>query len=80
MPHPQKPVRAEQPWTAGALAPQDRHLMPKRYELEFQGGTATKRKDSREARAERTVIMPMTLRPRHSNGFLRSYGLKLVTA
>jgi hypothetical protein len=41
-PHPQEPVRAEQSWTARALAPQDRPLMPKGDELEFEGGATTK--------------------------------------
>ena len=43
-PHPEKPVGPEKPWTAWALTPQDRHLVPKGYELQFQRGAATKPK------------------------------------
>ena len=41
-PHPEKPVRGEKPRTARALAPQDRHLVPKGDEFEFQRGAAAK--------------------------------------
>jgi len=43
-PRPEKPVGTEKPWTSWTLAPQDRHLVPKGDELEFQRGTATKPK------------------------------------
>ena len=41
-PHPEKPVGGEEPKLTRALAPQDGHLMPKRDNLKFQGGAATK--------------------------------------
>ena len=41
-PNPEKPVHAEKPRTAWALAPQDRHLVPKGDEFEFQRGAAAK--------------------------------------
>ena len=41
-PHPEKPVSAEELRTAWALAPQDRHLVPKGYELQFERRAATK--------------------------------------
>ena len=41
-PHPEQPVGGEEHRTAGVLAPQDRHLMPKSGEFKFQRGTATK--------------------------------------
>ena len=41
-PYPEKPVGAEEPGTAWAQTPQDRHLVPKGDELQFQRGSATK--------------------------------------
>jgi hypothetical protein len=41
-PHPEEPVRAEKPRTAGMLASQDRQLVPQGDELQFQRGAATK--------------------------------------
>ena len=41
-PYPEQPVSGEELRPAGALAPQDRHLMPQGDKLEFQRGTATK--------------------------------------
>ena len=43
-PHPEEPVGAEEFRAARALAPQDRHLMPKGDEFQFQRGAATKTK------------------------------------
>ena len=43
-PHPEKPVGAEEFRATRALAPQDRHLMPKGDEFQFQRGAATKTK------------------------------------
>ena len=40
--------------------------MPKRDNLKFQGG-AVERKESRETRAERFVIMPATVWQRRKN-------------
>ena len=41
-PHPEEPIRANERWTAWALAPQDRYLVPKGDELELQRGTTAK--------------------------------------
>ena len=34
-PHPDQPIDGAQPWTAGALTIEDRHLMAQSDELEF---------------------------------------------
>ena len=41
-PHPEEPVRGEEPKPTWVLSPQDTHLMSKGNKLEFQRGTATK--------------------------------------
>ena len=41
-PHPEKTVGVEQPRTAWALTPQDRHLVSQGDEFQFQRGSATK--------------------------------------
>ena len=41
-PHPQKPIHGEKPRTAWAPAPQDRHLVPKGDDFEFQRGAGAK--------------------------------------
>ena len=41
-PHPEEPIRAEERQTAWALAPQDRHLVPKGDEFQFERRAATK--------------------------------------
>jgi hypothetical protein len=69
-PDPQKPVRGEKLRTAWALASQDRHLVPKRDEFEFQRGAATKAEG--EQSDERIVTMPTNGRAaaQKSLGFL----------
>jgi hypothetical protein len=54
-PHPEKPVRAEELRTAWALAPQDRHLVPKGDEFQFERRAATKaeREQGNEGRKKR---------------------------
>ena len=43
-PHPEEPIRAEELWTAWALALQDRQLVPKGDEFQFERRAATKAK------------------------------------
>ena len=54
-PHPEKPVSGEERRTAWALAPQDRHLVPKGDEFQFERRAATKaeREQGNEGRKKR---------------------------
>ena len=71
-PHPEKPVRAEKPRTAWPLAPQDRHLVPKGDEFEFQRGAAAKAEGEQrdEGGKDRCHTHDGTAAARKSLGFL----------
>ena len=73
-PHPQKPVRAEKPWTAWALASQNGHLVPKGDELKLQRGAATKAEGEQgnEGGKNRYHIHDGTAAARKSLGVLSS--------
>ena len=54
-PHPEEPIRAEELRTAWAPAPQDRHLVPKGDEFQFERRAAAKaeREQGNEGRKKR---------------------------
>ena len=66
-PHPEQPVGGEEPRLARALPPQDGHLVSQSNELKFQWARLRTRNESREPRADRSVIMPTTVWPRRTN-------------
>ena len=81
-PYPKQPVCGEKPNPTFALPPQDRHLMPKGDEFEFQAGAATKAE--REQRKEggnhsnhahhATMVAPKSLRLATFQSFERGQG------
>ena len=70
-PHPEKPVHGEKPRTAWTLAPQDRHLVSKGDEFEFQRGAATNaEREQGDEGGNRCHARDGTAAARKSLGFL----------